>query len=70
MIKYDKFWKTLEDKNISQYVLVTKYKISTSLLTRMRRNESISLATVEKLCNILRCSSKDIVEVLPDKKSK
>ena len=32
MIRYDRFWKTLKEKGISQYNLVTDYNISKSLL--------------------------------------
>ena len=67
MISYEKFWNTLQKKNISQYTLVNKHKVSTSLLARMRNNESISLATIEKLCSILNCKIQDIVEIIPDK---
>lgn len=66
MISYDKFWKTLEKKNITQYVLVKKYKVSTGLLARMRNGEPISLSTVDKLCNILHCKVQDIIEIIPD----
>ena len=66
MISYEKFWNTLQRKNITQYVLVKKYKVSTGLLARMRNDEPVSLATIDKLCNILHCRIGDIVEITPD----
>lgn len=69
MISYDKFWKTLKKKNVTQYVLVKKHKVSTGLLARMRNNQPISLATVDRLCNILHCKVQDVIEILPDQKN-
>ena len=67
MISYDKFWKTLNKKKVTQYALVKIHNVSTGLLARLRNNEPISLATVDKLCNILHCKVTDIVEIIPDK---
>lgn len=64
MISYDRFWDTLKRKNISQYALVKKYGVSTGLLDRMRGNEPMSLATVDKLCQLLDCEVQDIVEII------
>lgn len=69
MISYEPFWKTLKEKNISTYVLIRDKHVSASTLQRMRYNESISLQTVEDLCNALQCTISDIVEItLNDKK--
>lgn len=66
MIKYDRFWKTLKNKGISQYTLVTDYNISKSLLQRLRNNEGISTHTLDMLCTILDCRIEDIVEFIKD----
>ena len=66
MISYDRFWETLKKKNITQYALNKKYGVSTGLLDRMRGNEPMSLATVDKLCNLLGCEIQEIVEIIPD----
>lgn len=70
MIIYDAFWKTLENKGISQYVLINKYNISTSLLDSLRHNKSISMNTLNNLCQILDCDVQDIVSYIPDDSSK
>lgn len=67
MISYTPFWKTLKNKGISQYMLTNDYEISKSLLQRMRNNESITLSTVQNLCNILDCNIYEIVIVTADK---
>lgn len=65
MISYDVFWETLKIKNISQYVLIEKYGISSSVLTRMRKNEYLGLRKIEDLCKILNCDIQDIVRYIP-----
>ena len=61
MICYDRFWKLLKDKGISQYRIVQS-GISHSTLTRLKRNEGVSTDTLEKLCSILNCKIEDIIE--------
>jgi DNA-binding Xre family transcriptional regulator len=68
MISYDVFWETLKQKNISQYSLIEKHGISSSVLTRIRRGDYLGLRKVEDLCMILSCDVQDIVTYIPDKK--
>lgn len=70
MIIYERLWKTLKDRNISQYKLINTYGVSTGQLDRLRKNESVSTNTLDKLCSILNCDLCDIAEyVQNDKKS-
>lgn len=62
MIIYDKFWKTLKQKGISQYELIHKYGISTGQLQRIRENRNMYLTTINRLCEILECKIEDIME--------
>lgn len=66
MISYNPLWQTMQEKNVTQYTLNTKYKMSKALLHRLRRNESVTLYTIQKLCNILKCDITDIVMITPD----
>ena len=67
MITFEPFWKTLERKGISQYALIKQYGVSTGTLDALRKNRSITLNTLNDLCNILRCSVSDIICHIPDK---
>lgn len=60
MIKYDKFWITLEKRGMTQYTLIKDYQISKSLLYRLRHNEGINMNTIDTLCSILKCNIEDI----------
>lgn len=66
MIKFDKLWVTLKEKNISQYTLIRNYNISNGQLDRLRKNANISTYTLNSLCRILDCRIEDICEYVPD----
>lgn len=66
MIKYDKLWETMKQKNITQYDLYTRYHVPKSLLDRLRKNKNIETNTINRLCNILHCDVGDIMEHVED----
>ena len=66
MIVYEPFWKTLEEKGITPYRLNKDYGISYSILHRLRKNENLSLCTVDRLCSILKCKATDIMIYVED----
>lgn len=66
MIKYDRLWKTMKEKGITQYDLYTHYNINRSQLDRLRKNKNVQVNTIDKLCNILHCSVEDIMEHFED----
>ena len=68
MISFEPLWKTLKEKNISQYSLNKDYGLSTGTLDALRQNRSITLNTLNDLCKILDCRVEDIIIFIPDKK--
>lgn len=66
MIIYDNLWKTMENKGITKYYLINKCGISPSLITRLKRNQSVSMATIDRLCSILDCEIQDIAKYTKD----
>lgn len=66
MIKYDRLWKTMKDRGVSQYDMYTYHNISRSQLDRFRKNKNAQLYTLDKICGILNCNIEDIVEIVPD----
>lgn len=66
MIVFDRIWKTMKKKNISQYKLIKDYKISSGQLDRLRKNENINTYTLNQLCRILDCDLEDIAEYIND----
>ncbi len=66
MISYEPLYKTLKEKGISTYKLITQYGISRSLLDRLKHNKPISTVTLNDLCSILHCRVEDIVVYIED----
>lgn len=66
MIVYDKLWKTMKEKGVSQYVLIHKYQISSGQIWRLRKNLYVSTHTIEMFCEILDCGVEDIMEYVKD----
>lgn len=64
MISYDKLWKTMEQKGVTQYALIKKHHISPAQITRLKRNESVSTHTIEMFCRILSCRVEDVMEYI------
>ncbi len=61
MISYEPFYKTIKEKNISTYKLITQYGLSRSLIDRLKHNKPISTVTLNDLCTILHCKVEDII---------
>ncbi len=70
MIVFDNLWKTLKEKQITQYQLIKKHGISTGQLDRLRKNGNVSTFTLNTLCEILDCELSDIASFIPDANQK
>ena len=66
LISFDPFWETLKRKEISTYVLIKKYNISSATIDRMKKGNGISTMKIDDLCKILECNVEDIIRYLPD----
>ncbi len=66
MIKFDRLWITLKEKNISQYKLVKDYGVDKAQLQRIRKNMVVKTIIINRLCTILNCQIEDIMEFIPD----
>lgn len=66
MISYEPLWKTMKQKNVSQYSLIKKYNVGSGQIDRLRKNSNVSTYTLNRLCEILECSLSDIAEYVPD----
>ena len=66
MISYDPLYKTLKEKGVSTYKLITEHGISRSLLDRLKHNRPISTVTLNDLCSILHCKVEDVLVFTED----
>ena len=68
MISYAPLWRTMKKKKITTYTLIYKEGFSAYTITNLRRNKSITVNTMEKLCVILDCTPNDIVEFIAEQR--
>ena len=66
MIKFDRLWKTMQEKGFSTYMLREKCGIDSKTIRRLRANENMETKTLNKLCSALDCSIEDIMEFVKD----
>ena len=65
IIDFSPLWKTMKEKNVTQYRLL-KSGIDNKTLDGLKKNNNITLLTLEKLCRILECTPNDIVKFTDD----
>lgn len=65
-LSYKKLFHMLVDKEMSAAELQKEAGYSANISTRLRRNEYVSLESMEKICRVLGCKVDDIVEFLPE----
>lgn len=68
-ISYDKLWKLLIDKKMKRTDLKDKCHISSNVLAKLGKSESVALGTIEKICLGLNCDISDVVEILISNRS-
>ena len=61
MIDYGPLWETMKRKGVSQYYLLN-HGIDNKTLDALKKNKNITMLTLEKLCALIGCSPKDIVQ--------
>lgn len=62
-ISYDKLWKLLIDKHMMKKDLQKASSLSSNVITKMGKGESVTLETLAKICTALQCKLSDIVEI-------
>ena len=60
-VEYKKLFHKLIDANMSNVMLAQKAGITLNVITRMKRNEYVSLESIEKICSVLNCGVDDIL---------
>ena len=70
MIVYDRLWKTMKEKGVSQYSLIKNYHINEAQLYRLRKNMVVKTITLDRLCEILECEIGDICQYVKDSEAK
>lgn len=65
-ISYNKLWKLLIDKKMTQAELRKAADIAPNTMTKLRRDEPVNIAILERACAVLGCDIGDVMEFIPD----
>lgn len=64
-ISYNKLWKLLVDKKMSKADLRKAAGIAPNTMTRLRRDEEVTLTVLNRICSTLEVDIGGIMEFLP-----
>ena len=65
-ISYNKLWKLLVDTKMSKADLRRAAGIAPNTMTKLRRDEEVTLTVLNKICSALGSDIGDIMEFIPD----
>jgi DNA-binding Xre family transcriptional regulator len=65
-VRYNKLFKLLIDKEMTNAELAEKAGFSANIITRLKRNGYVSLESIEKICNVLNCGVDEILEFIKE----
>jgi len=65
-VSYNKLWKLLIDRKMSTADLRKAAKIAPNTMTKLRRDEYVTLAVLGKVCQTLNVNYGDIIDYIVD----
>lgn len=63
---YNKLWKILIDKNMNKVALRDAIGITPATLSKLSKNQTVSMDILAKVCKELGCNIGDIVDYIKD----
>ena len=66
-VSYNKLWKLLIDKKMRKTDLMEASGIGTTTLSKLGKDQYVSMEVLVKICKVLDCNIGDIVDVILDK---
>ena len=68
-ISYNKLWKLLIDKKMSKADLRRAAGIAPNTMTKLRRDEEVSMTVLVKICTALNANIGDIMDLVPNQEA-
>ena len=62
-LDYKKLWILLIEKHITKAQFRKMVGISTATMTKLNKNELVSMEIIIRICHILNCDISDVVEI-------
>ncbi len=68
-VSYNKLWKKLIDKRMKKIEMQRLSGISGNVLSRLNKDEYVSMESIEKICTLLQCDIGDVMEIVVEERS-
>jgi DNA-binding Xre family transcriptional regulator len=66
IVSYKKLWIELVKRDMKKTDLVNIAGISWTSVTKMSKNENVSMEVLKKICKALECNIGDIMDIIPE----
>lgn len=65
-ISYEKLWKLVQKNKMNRQDLAKAAEISANTVTKLGKNETVSLEVLMRICKVFHCDIGDVVEFSED----
>lgn len=65
-VSYEKLFKKLKEQEIKEKEFQIMAGFSGNIMTRMRRNQYVSLESIQSVCHVLDCKVEDVLDFIND----
>ena len=65
-VSYDRLWKLLIDRKMTAATLRKEAEIAPNTMTRMKKEQEVTLSVLGRICNVLDVDFGDIIEYVPE----
>ena len=65
-VSYEKLWRLVKKNKMNKSELAAAAEISDYAMTKLNKNEPVSLKIIMRICKVFHCNVGDVVEVIED----
>ena len=65
-VSYDKLWRVMKNNKMKKSELAAAAEISDYAMTKLNKEEPVSLEIIMRLCKVFHCDVGDLVEIIED----
>ena len=65
-VSYDKLWRIMKNNKLTKSELAAAAEISDYAMTKLNKEEPVSLEIIMRLCKVFHCDIGDLVEIIED----
>ena len=69
-VSYNKLWKLLIDRKMSKADLRRAAKVAPNTMTKLSRDEAVSITVLERICGILGVNIGDVMDFVANEDAK